>query len=356
MDQDAISSRIKRPQFFRWTAGKAKLFRNILHGLGRSLVLAVALPCAWAYAWTQIPGSGFVTSVTVMPNGTILGVGTDKSLWTRATLSSEWQQVPLSGSVTSVAVMPNGKILGVGTDKFLWTRDKLNAEWTQVPNSAAVTSVAVMPNGTILGVGTDKFLWTRPTLNAAWTQVPNSAAVTSVAVMSNGTILGVGVDNTLWTRAQPDIAVASGAATSPTKPHDSAVGCSNCPPWVSQSFKGNYLPLAAQAEIWSDPKPFKGVDDRLSVQSRFMGQKGTTCRFEVQFNNVLDKAIDEQIVLSRPGKAAVSKYDTVLRAKLKPRTSVAFGTELRECPLNWGETKDMEKCAACEPTVYFYAQ
>ena len=60
--------------------------------------------------------------VTVLPNGTILGIGTDKLLYTRATLNSNWVQVPNSGSVIGVTVLPNGTILGIGTDKLLWTK------------------------------------------------------------------------------------------------------------------------------------------------------------------------------------------------------------------------------------------
>jgi hypothetical protein len=394
MNSPVMSPQIERPQIFRCTERGAKRFATLLRWLVQSFVFAVALPSASAHAWTQVPGSGFVTSVAVMPNGTILGVGTDKLLWTRASLTSEWLQIPRSGFVTSVAALPDGSLLGVGTDQALWSRKTLTSEWASVPNSApvvgvavmpsgvilgvgadkalrtkttlasawslvpdsgSVTSVAVMSNGTILGVGTDNFLWMRPTLTAAWTQVPDSGLVMSVAVMVDGTLVGVGTDNTLWTRAKPEVAAASGASAVGER-QASPDNCPNCPPWVARSFTGNYLPLAAQAEIWSEPKRFKGVDHQLTVQSRFMGQKGTTCRFEVQFNNVLDKPIDEKIVLSRHEKAAVSQYDTVLRAKLQPRTSKAYGTEVRECPLNWGETKAMDKCAECAPIVYFWAQ
>lgn len=157
--------------------------------------------------------------------------------------------------------------------------------------------------------------------------------------------------NQLWAVVKTGNASAKGATPSPPMTQN----CEQCPPWVSRSSSGNYLPLAAQAEIWSNPKPFKRKSGQMTVQSRFMFQKGTTCRFEVQFNNVDNKPIDENVLLGRPGKAAVSQYDHLIRIKLNPGASYAFGTEVRECPLNWGETKDMEKCAACEPIVYFAA-
>ena len=125
---------------------------------------------------------------------------------------------------------------------------------------------------------------------------------------------------------------------------------------MSRSFTGSYLPLWHEPGIWSDPKPFNRPSGQMTVQSRFMGQKGTTCNFEVQFNNVGGKPLDERVFLGRPGKVAVSSYDTLIRIKLNPSASYAFGTEVRECPLHLGETKDMTKCAACEPIVYFVAQ
>ncbi|WP_433933493.1 hypothetical protein AB3662_04020 [Sorangium cellulosum] len=98
--------------------------------------------------------SGSVKSVTVMPDGTILGVGAgDKGeLFTRATLTSPWVHVPNSGSVKSVTVMPDGTILGVGAgDKGeLFTRATLTSPWVNVPNSGTVIGVAVKP-GTIAG-------------------------------------------------------------------------------------------------------------------------------------------------------------------------------------------------------------
>lgn len=308
--------------------------------------------------WVKVPDSGAVIAVTFLPDGSLLGVGTDKQLYTRATLASVWKLVPGSGSVIGVSHMPDGTVVGIGTDRFLWTRATLNSEWKQVPRSGAVIGIAVLPDGAILGVGTDKALWTRASLTGDWVQIPNSGSVISAAVLSDGRVLGVGTDNALWTRAKVGGAPGAGpGVTSAGSPPSIASGDSSPPaPWVARSFTGNYLPLAGQAEVWSNPKPFRSTAGDMTVQSRFMGQKGTTCRFEVQFNNVSAKALDRGVVLSRPGKAAVSQYDTVLRARLAPGASVAYGTEVRECPPTWGETKDMTNCAECEPTVYFVAQ
>ncbi len=373
-------------------AGKRTVWKDLqLHFLSLlciALLLFASCGSTMAQSWNQIPNSGSVVSVTALPNGSLLGVGTDKLLWTRSTLNSEWVQVPNSGHVSSVAVMPDGSILGAGMNTALWTRATLTGDWKQVPNSGSVIGVAVMRDGTIIGVGTDKQLYTRATLTSDWKQVANSGAVISVAVMGDGSIIGVGTDNYLWTRSTltdtwNKVPNSNSVSAVTVLPNDSIIGVGmdktlwsqsklenfskanannsasttkdSDPPWVLRSAASSYLPLAAQAEIWSDPKLFRRQSGQMTVQSRFLYQKGTTCRFEVQFNNVSNKPLDENVLVGRPGKAAVSQYDHLISIKLKPGASYAFGTEVRECPPNWGETKDMEKCAACEPIVYFTA-
>jgi hypothetical protein len=56
--------------------------------------------------------------------------------------------------------MPDGKIVGVGTNNTLYTRDTLTSDWKEIPNSGAFVSVALMPDGKIIGVGTNNTLYT----------------------------------------------------------------------------------------------------------------------------------------------------------------------------------------------------
>jgi C1A family cysteine protease len=53
--------------------------------------------------WVNVPNSGDVIGVTIMQDGTILGIGTNQQLYTRATLTSNWINVPNSGDVLGVA-------------------------------------------------------------------------------------------------------------------------------------------------------------------------------------------------------------------------------------------------------------
>jgi len=123
--------------------------------------------------------------------------------------------------------------------------------------------------------------------------------------------------------------------------------------WVQQSKTGPYLGLAEKADVWSDPKPFSARTGQLTVQSKFVRQLGTTCEYHVQFNNVGSSKIDESVQLNGADKAAFTSNDGLTRVQLNPGASVAYGMEMRECPLQWGESKDMAKCASCQPILFF---
>jgi hypothetical protein len=150
--------------------------------------------------WTLVPNSGVVLGVAVTPNGQWLGVGTDLQIWTRTEIG--WNAaVPNSGLINALTVMQNGTILGVGNDSQLYTLSALGYNWAPAPISTPIVTVSIMNDGSILGVGRDHLLYQRATLNAAWVVVPNSGAVIAATVMSDGTILGVGTDRAVYKRA-----------------------------------------------------------------------------------------------------------------------------------------------------------
>lgn len=123
--------------------------------------------------------------------------------------------------------------------------------------------------------------------------------------------------------------------------------------WVQHSKTGPYLVLADKADVWSDPKPFGPIAGQMTVQSKFVRHFGTTCEFHVQFNNVGSKPVDVYTKLDGADKVAAVSTDHLTRVKLNPGANVAYGMEMRECPLQWGESKDMNKCASCEPILYY---
>lgn len=152
--------------------------------------------------WLQLSNDSILQAVTTMQDGSILGVGTDKQLYSRKNLASPWSVVANSCCVTSAVVMQDGTVLGVGTDKGLWVRPTLQSSWVRAPSLGEVLDVAVMADGTILGVGTNNYLYTRSSLSitSPWVEVANSGLVTRICVLPSGEILGVGTDNNLWLR------------------------------------------------------------------------------------------------------------------------------------------------------------
>jgi hypothetical protein len=59
----------------------------------------------------NVPDSDPVIVVTILPDNSILAVGTDNLLYTRSTLSAPWVVAPKNGKV--------GNLLGIGADQQL---------------------------------------------------------------------------------------------------------------------------------------------------------------------------------------------------------------------------------------------
>ncbi|XP_077981409.1 C-type mannose receptor 2-like [Glandiceps talaboti] len=104
-------------------------------------------------AWGS-PQSGncCITSVGFMPDGSLVGVGTDQQLYTKPGYAvGEWSgPVANSGKVVDVAVMDDGTLLGVQPPKMtLVSRDGLNGQWKLVSKGMGVVRADVMPDGLV---------------------------------------------------------------------------------------------------------------------------------------------------------------------------------------------------------------
>lgn len=148
--------------------------------------------------WKKVPGSNTVIAVTQLQDGTILGVGTDNALYTRAALAGAWTQVASSKAVKAVTQRRDGTIVGVGMNNALYTRATLTSPWVQVPSSGSVISVQELADSVLVGVGTDRLLYTRTALTDPWVRVSGSGSVTALAQLADGTLLGAGTDAQLY--------------------------------------------------------------------------------------------------------------------------------------------------------------
>ena len=122
--------------------------------------------------------------------------------------------------------------------------------------------------------------------------------------------------------------------------------------WSEKTKTGYTLPLAKVAGEWSEVKTFNTTAGPVGVQSKFIRQKGTTCDFEVQFTNNGTNPIDENVSLTSNQKDKVYSH-RFTRVKVPAGKSLYWEMEKRECPVNWGETKEMNKCAECAPMLVF---
>lgn len=122
--------------------------------------------------------------------------------------------------------------------------------------------------------------------------------------------------------------------------------------WVSHSRTGSYLILADKSDALSEQRVYKTqMGQDLGVQSKFLLQKGTTCEYQVVFTNKSNAKLTERVTLGRENSGAV--YDHRLSyIDLAPGQSATFNMEQRECEhINWGETKEMQKCGSCKPVL-----
>lgn len=122
--------------------------------------------------------------------------------------------------------------------------------------------------------------------------------------------------------------------------------------WVEASKKESHLPLAAKADEWSEKKVMATKNGgSLGIRSQFVKQHGTTCHYNVEFSNEGQTEIRGTAGLSRDWKREVYSHNSG-RLNLKPGQKTAYNDlEARECPLQWGTTKDMAVCASCLTTI-----
>jgi len=112
--------------------------------------------------WVEIGNSENIISVAVMHDNTVLAVGTDNGLYKISmdnafTFNSQREPIPtevkMNDSVSirtafmGIAVMQDGTILGIGVNKSLFKRANLDRriDWEEVQNPGQITSIAEVP-------------------------------------------------------------------------------------------------------------------------------------------------------------------------------------------------------------------
>ena len=155
---------------------------------------------------TPVLNSGSVIDITVMQNGSLIGVGTNNQLYSRQTINSPWVNMQITGQFNAVSVTNDGQtLILVGKDTKIYT---MNLNTPSVPaqlvdNGYYVLKVIQLQNGQFLAAGTDNKLYlgngSINPYNITWTQVQtNNCCVKSIAQIPVGSIAGIGTDNYVY--------------------------------------------------------------------------------------------------------------------------------------------------------------
>jgi NADH:ubiquinone oxidoreductase subunit 3 (subunit A) len=151
-----------------------------------------------------IPSSCCNIGVAQGQDGTLIGVGTDHTLWTNYTTdvnSNHYQTASPSEWIANsgVAIAPDGSIFVVGYNGQIWKKNSYqnltSQSWQWMgQNTCCVKAITIAPDGTFIGVGTDNQLWTKPSyqdLSVGWTGPYNSenpsCCVVSITTVANST-------------------------------------------------------------------------------------------------------------------------------------------------------------------------
>lgn len=143
--------------------------------------------------------------VVQMPNGTLLGIGSDHNIYTcNFQQSTDWQQVTTNSSIQakSACILPNGQIRYLGLDGFLYSGGtQPGSDFTLIPKSGTLIDIASLPDGSLIGLGGRKCLWHRPnTTDPAWVEIDTTQTFSRIWLNDNGIITGLGTDAKCYQR------------------------------------------------------------------------------------------------------------------------------------------------------------
>ena len=103
------------------------------------------------------------------------------------------------------AMGQNGTIVGIGTDHTLYSKPNLNGAWTHtVSGGEWCGSITIAPNGAVYVVGSDNNIYKKNSYQTLTTdnwQGMGSGSVKAITIAPDGTFIGVGGDNQLYSKA-----------------------------------------------------------------------------------------------------------------------------------------------------------
>jgi hypothetical protein len=165
----------------------------------------------WAFHSSY--GKGKFQGVASCPDGTLLGVGMDNTLY-QISSDGNWTSVKTSvndgESEISVAIGPDGSVFVAGTGtKEVYKKDSyqdLPSQSWQALGSCCITAMTISPDGTFIGVGMDTNLYTKDSytdLTTPWKgPYGSSCCIVSVTtVVKNPKMVSI-QSKTFWGKGQ----------------------------------------------------------------------------------------------------------------------------------------------------------
>ncbi len=181
-------------------------FTLVAVGYANQVYVQDVIGGVWNVNSPAVQNSQSVIDITVMPNGSLIGVGTDNQLYLRQTLNSPWVNMNVVGKWISVSVMNDGKtLLLTGQDSHPYTYDITNPsqQAQQVSQDGGICKVIQLQDSSYLlvGGGGCDTLYITSNLANGWQMASTSdIGIISIAQTPSGQILGLKRDGTIYTK------------------------------------------------------------------------------------------------------------------------------------------------------------
>ena len=141
-------------------------------------------------------GTCCVLGAAMGQDGTIVGIGTNNTLFSTPSFNGTWTQTASAGEWCGyITIAPDGSVFVVGSDNNIWKKNSyqtLSSENWQSTGQGGVIAITIAPDGTLIGLGTNQQIYTianYTNLPGDWTGPYNSenysGSATSITTVSN---------------------------------------------------------------------------------------------------------------------------------------------------------------------------
>jgi len=180
-------------------------FTLVAVGYANQVYLQDVIGGQWYPNSPVVQNSQAVIDLTVMPNGSLIGIGADNQLYLRQTLNSAWVNMQIAGNYQGVSIANDRHtLLLAGLDGQIYTYDLNNKQPAQkISPAGGVRKVIQLQDNSYLLVGGGGYdtLYTSNDLTKGWNMASKSdIGITSIAQTPSGQIIGLGPSGFVYTK------------------------------------------------------------------------------------------------------------------------------------------------------------